>query len=63
MGFSDELDRIDARAKVTGTAQFSYEYNLPGLAYGVIVSSTITKGTIAALDTKSANGLQVYLQL
>src|SRR5215213_2884039 len=54
MGFSDELDRIDARAKVTGTAQFSYEYTLPDLAYGVIVSSTITKGTIAALDTKSA---------
>jgi len=54
MGFSDELDRIDARAKVTGTAQFSYEYNLPNLAYGVIVASTITKGTITALDLKNA---------
>lgn len=54
MGFSDDLDRIDARAKVTGTAQFSYEYDLPNLAYGVIVSSTIAKGTITALDTKAA---------
>lgn len=54
MGFSDDLDRIDARAKVTGAAQFSYEYDLPNLAYGVIVSSTIAKGTITALDTKAA---------
>ena len=54
MGFADELDRVDARAKVTGTAQFSYEYNIPNLAYGVMVASTITKGTITSLDTKRA---------
>lgn len=55
MGFlPDELDRVDARAKVTGKAQFSYEYDFPNMAYGVIVSSTITKGIITALDTKSA---------
>jgi len=54
MGFADELDRVDARAKVTGTAQFSYEYNIPNLAYGVMVASTITKGTIVSLDTKRA---------
>ena len=52
--FPEELDRVDAKAKVTGTAQFSYEYNLPNLVYGVIVASTITRGTIKALDTKSA---------
>jgi len=54
MGFADELDRLDARAKVTGTAQFSYEYNIPNVAYGVMVASTITKGTITALETKNA---------
>ncbi|HUS02385.1 MAG TPA: xanthine dehydrogenase family protein molybdopterin-binding subunit [Chitinophagaceae bacterium] len=55
MGFSpEELDRVDAKAKVTGTAQFSAEYNFPNLAYGVIVASTITKGTITSLDTKTA---------
>ncbi len=54
MGFADELERIDARAKVTGTAQFSYEYDLPNIAYGVMVASTITKGSITALDTKAA---------
>ncbi len=54
MGFADELDRVDARAKVTGTAEFSYEYNIPNIAYGVMVASTITKGTITALETKNA---------
>ena len=55
MGFPpDEFDRIDAKAKVTGKAQFSYEYNIPNLAYGVMIGSNITKGTILALDTKTA---------
>ncbi|MDQ6761922.1 MAG: molybdopterin-dependent oxidoreductase, partial [Bacteroidota bacterium] len=49
-----DIDRVDGRAKVTGTAQFSYEYNIPNLAYGVIVASTITKGIITSLNTKSA---------
>ena len=52
--FPEEIDRVDARAKVTGSAQFSYEYNFPNLVYGVMVSSIIAKGTITALDTKSA---------
>ncbi|HEV8079350.1 MAG TPA: xanthine dehydrogenase family protein molybdopterin-binding subunit [Chitinophagaceae bacterium] len=52
--FPDDLERVDAKAKVTGTAQFSAEYNFPNLAYGVMVGSTITKGTINVLDTKSA---------
>lgn len=56
MGFfpPDELERVDGKAKVTGTAQYAYEYNLPNVAYGVIVSSTIAKGTITSLDTKAA---------
>ncbi|MEO8109136.1 MAG: xanthine dehydrogenase family protein molybdopterin-binding subunit [Ginsengibacter sp.] len=52
--FPNEIDRVDGRAKVTGTAQFSYEYDIPNLAYGVIVASTITKGTITSINTKSA---------
>ena len=55
MGFlPEELERLDAKAKVTGKAQFSYEYDFPNMAYGVIISSTITKGSITALDTKNA---------
>lgn len=50
----EELDRVDGKAKVTGQAKFSAEFDMPGLAYGVIVGSNITKGTITAIDTKAA---------
>lgn len=49
-----DIDRVDGRAKVSGSAQYAAEHDLPGLTYGVLVSSTVTKGTITAIDTKSA---------
>lgn len=49
-----DLDRVDGKAKVTGSAKYSAEYDLPGLTYGVLATSNITKGTIAAIDTKGA---------
>ncbi|MES2882881.1 MAG: xanthine dehydrogenase family protein molybdopterin-binding subunit, partial [Bacteroidota bacterium] len=52
--FAPPLDRVDGVAKVTGTAKFSAEYNLPNLAYGIMVGSTISKGTITSMDTKAA---------
>lgn len=53
--FADaDIDRVDGKAKVTGRATYSAEYNIPGLVYGVLVGSTITRGNIAAIDTKSA---------
>jgi len=33
--FIDGPDRVDGKAKVTGMAKFSAEYELPGLTYGV----------------------------
>lgn len=50
----EELDRVDGKAKVTGQAKFSAEFDMPDMAYGVIVGSNITKGSIAAIDTKAA---------
>ncbi|MCW3116210.1 MAG: xanthine dehydrogenase YagR molybdenum-binding subunit [Chitinophagaceae bacterium] len=47
-------DRVDGRAKVTGTARFAAEHPVPELTYGVLVCSTITKGHIKSLDTKAA---------
>lgn len=47
-------DRVDGKAKVTGLAKYSAEYELPGLAYGVLAGSNITRGTINAIDTRSA---------
>ncbi len=46
--------RIEARAKVTGTAKYAAEYNVPGLAHGVVVSSAIAKGRIKRIDVADA---------
>lgn len=51
---ADPIDRVDGKAKVTGAAKYSAEYELPGLLYGVLVGSTIAKGSIASIDTKNA---------
>ncbi len=48
------MDRVDGRLKVTGAAKYSAEYELPNMAYGVLVGSTITKGRIKSIDTKAA---------
>ncbi|MEJ7625252.1 MAG: xanthine dehydrogenase family protein molybdopterin-binding subunit [Ferruginibacter sp.] len=53
MPYSD-VDRVDGKAKVTGAAKYSAEYDLPGLTYGVLVGSNIAKGYVTAMDTKNA---------
>ncbi|WP_421939558.1 xanthine dehydrogenase family protein molybdopterin-binding subunit [Pedobacter sp.] len=50
----DENDRVDGVLKVTGQAKYFAEFDLPGLTYGVLVTSTVTKGRITSLDTKLA---------
>ena len=52
--FVDENDRVDGVAKVTGKAKYFAEYQVPGLTYGVLVTSTITKGKITGIDSKAA---------
>ena len=51
---TDGLSRVDGRLKVTGRAKYSAEYNIKGITYGVLVGSTITKGSIKKIDTKLA---------
>src|SRR5947207_8738303 len=53
----DPISRVDGPLKVTGTARYSAEWPLDRLAYGVIVQSTIARGTITALDTAVAASL------
>jgi xanthine dehydrogenase YagR molybdenum-binding subunit len=50
----EELDRVDGRAKVTGQAKYAAEYHPPNMAFGVLVGSNISKGTIVAIDSKAA---------
>jgi xanthine dehydrogenase YagR molybdenum-binding subunit len=46
--------RVDGHAKVTGAAKYAGEFNVPGLAFGSVVESTIAKGRIAGIDMSEA---------
>jgi xanthine dehydrogenase YagR molybdenum-binding subunit len=48
------IDRIEAKAKVCGSAKYAADYSFEDLAYGVVVTTTISKGFIAAIDTEAA---------
>src|SRR5690349_24616137 len=46
--------RIDGPRKVTGLAQYTSDFNFPGMLYAVPVEATIAKGKLVALDTAAA---------
>lgn len=49
------LSRVDGRAKVTGAAKYSAEYNhLPGMTHAVIKTSDVAKGRITGIDSSVA---------
>jgi xanthine dehydrogenase YagR molybdenum-binding subunit len=48
------IDRVDGRMKVTGGAKYFADFELPDLAYCVIVGSEIARGTLTGIDTKKA---------
>jgi xanthine dehydrogenase YagR molybdenum-binding subunit len=49
------LSRVDGRAKVTGAAKYSAEYNhLPGLVHAVLKTSDVAKGRITSIDSSVA---------
>ena len=49
-----ETSRVDGAAKVTGKAKYAGEFAANNLAYGFIVSGTIAKGAITAIDAAEA---------
>lgn len=49
-----ETPRVDGVAKVTGKAKYAAEFQVPHVAYGFIVLSTVAKGRITAIDTSEA---------
>lgn len=49
-----EQRRVDGIAKVTGKATYVAEFPVKNLAYGFVVQSAISKGTIESIDTKAA---------
>jgi xanthine dehydrogenase YagR molybdenum-binding subunit len=46
--------RVDGRAKVTGAAKYTSEFNPAGLAHASVVTSTIAKGRITRIDASEA---------
>ena len=49
------LDRVDGRLKVTGQAVYTADWDIPGLTYAVLVTSTIATGRITSIDTLAAS--------
>ena len=49
------IDRVDARLKVMGGAKYAAEFGFPGLVHAALVQSTISNGTIIAIDTSTAS--------
>jgi len=56
-------DRLDARAKVTGTATYAAEVAVKHVAHAVIVGSPIARGRILELDTEAARKLPGVIQI
>ena len=55
--------RIDGALKVSGGAMYAADLNLPNLAYGVLLCSTIAKGRIASIDARDAAAQPGVLQI
>jgi xanthine dehydrogenase YagR molybdenum-binding subunit len=51
---TDPIDRVDGKAKVTGTAAYAADQKVQKLVYGFLVGSTVAKGRIKSIDTKTA---------
>jgi xanthine dehydrogenase YagR molybdenum-binding subunit len=53
----EPIDRVDAPAKTTGTAQYSGEYPYPNLAHATLVHATVPRARITHIDTTAATAL------
>lgn len=57
------VNRVTGALKVTGGATYSGEQQVDNLSYGVLVKSTIAKGTIANIDTTAAESVSGVLKV
>ncbi|MEU5866951.1 xanthine dehydrogenase family protein molybdopterin-binding subunit [Nonomuraea sp. NPDC047529] len=49
--------RIEGRAKVTGAARYAADVPVPGLAFGVVVLATVSRGRIRDIDVSAVQGM------
>jgi CO/xanthine dehydrogenase Mo-binding subunit len=52
------IPRLEARAKVTGRAEYAHNLRLPGMLYGKVFRSTVAHGRIRGIDTSAAAALE-----
>ncbi len=52
------IPRLEAKAKVTGRAEYVHNLRLPGMLYGKIFRSTIAHGRIKRIDTSAARAVE-----
>ncbi|WP_031428850.1 xanthine dehydrogenase family protein molybdopterin-binding subunit [Flavimarina sp. Hel_I_48] len=55
--------RIEGYLKVTGKAKYSAEFPIPNALYGFPVRSTISKGSIATIDTEKAEASEGVVKI
>jgi len=51
---SQPIDRTDGPLKVKGEARYAAEFQIPRVAHGVLLTSTVARGTISTLDATAA---------
>ncbi len=52
------IPRLEARAKVTGRAEYAHNLRLPGMLYGKVFRSTVAHGRIRSIDTGAVAALE-----
>jgi xanthine dehydrogenase YagR molybdenum-binding subunit len=57
------MDRVDGRLKVTGGARYAAEFQLPNVAYAVLITSSIAKGRVLSMDTSAADSTTGVLKI
>src|SRR6185312_2709945 len=48
------IPRLEARAKVSGRAEYIHNLRLPGMLYAKLLRSTVPHGRIKTIDTRAA---------
>ena len=48
------VSRVDGRQKVTGTATYAAEFDVPGQCHAAVARTTIARGRLASIDTTAA---------
>jgi xanthine dehydrogenase YagR molybdenum-binding subunit len=57
------VSRLEGKLKVTGAAKYAGEYNVPGLLYGYVVNSTITKGKILKIHVEEIKAITGIVEI